>query len=385
MRLTAQIKLKCSAEAKRLLKQTLSLCSEACNYISSIVFLSEISNKVDLQKMLYYEVKEAFGLSAQMTLLCIHKVANDYHSKNRCQRHYSEKSSIAFDERVLTISPEKKEVSIWTIGGRIKLPFLAGKAQMALLGKRIGQSDLVLIQGEFFLLIGYEEQEEALKVPNDFLGVDLGIKKLAMDSQKEAFTGEMVEKKRKKFALKRKRLQKKRTKNAKRALCKLRKREKNFKRTQNHEIAKRFVLKAKGTQKGIALEDLKGIRKELTVRKSFRSRLSSWSFGQLREFIEYKAALHGVVVISVDPRNTSRRCPKCGYINKKNRKSQEEFCCQCCGYSENADYVGALNIRRKARIFYGMEAIESEEALSSGLSQSLANLTNRKVNGTATQ
>jgi len=386
MRLVTKIKLKSSLEQKSFLKETLRRCSEACEYISSIVFLSSVSNRIDLQKLLYFEVKEAFSLSAQMAILCIHKVAHDYHGRGTNQRHYSEKSSIAFDDRVLTILTDKREVSIWTIHGRQKIPFVCGEKQIPLLKQRVGQSDLLLENGEFFLLVGYEEDAAEPQQPKDFLGVDLGICKLAVDSTGEAFTGDEVEKIRRKYAKKRGALQKKGTKNAKRALCKLRKKEKNFRKTKNHEIAKQLVLKAKGTNFGIALEDLKGIRKRTTVRKKNRSRHSSWSFGQLRGFVEYKAKLNGVVLVLVDPRNTSRTCPRCGYTDKKNRKSQADFCCGFCGYFENADFVGALNIRQKARNAYGWDAIGSEKALSAGLLQSLEHhLPNRLAIGTATQ
>jgi len=264
MRLTTKIKLDSSFEQKPFLKATLSKCSEACDHISSVVFLSDIRNKVDLQKLLYFEIKEEFGLSAQMSILCIHKTANDYKSnKNATQRHYSKNSSIAFDDRILSFCIEKQEVSIWTVGGRIRIPFLMGEEQKSLLDKRVGQSDLMFESGEFFLLVGYEEKEQTLILPQDFLGVDLGIKKIAMDSEKESFSGETVEKKRQKYAKRRKVLQKKGTKNAKRSLCNLRKKEKNFKKTQNHEIAKRLVLKAKGTQFGIALENLLGDPKKV--------------------------------------------------------------------------------------------------------------------------
>jgi len=112
MRLTTKIKLKATVEQKFLLKETLKTCSEACNYMSAIAFLSSTWNRIDLQKLVYYEVKEAFGLSAQMVLLCVHKTANDYHSKNLVQRRYGERSAMPFDERVLTIFVNKREVSI---------------------------------------------------------------------------------------------------------------------------------------------------------------------------------------------------------------------------------------------------------------------------------
>lgn len=143
------------------------------------------------------------------------------------ERYYTEKSSIAFDDRVLTIFMDKKEISIWTVKGRIKIPFVCGDDQIPLLVRRVGQSDLVIENGELFLLIGYEEKEEETVEPKDFL-IDLGICKLAVDSTKEVFTGDEVEKHRKKYAKKRKALQQKGTKNAKRALCKIRKKRIEF-------------------------------------------------------------------------------------------------------------------------------------------------------------
>jgi len=266
------------------------------------------------------------------------------------------------------------------------MPFAMGNNQLSLLGKKMGQSDLIIENGEFFLLVGYEEVEEKPFVIKDFLGIDLGIKKLAMDSDKETFSGEQVERIRQKYAKRRKILQQKGTKNSKRTLCKLRRKEKNFRKTQNHEIAKKVVLKAKGTCCGIALEDLKGIRQKITVRKNRRNYFFSWSFGQLRNFIEYKAKKHGVMVVLVDPRNTSRTCPKCHYTDKKNRKSQQEFCCLSCGYLENADYVGALNIRHKARNAYGRDTIRSEKVMSADLLQSFETfLPVLHATGTATQ
>ncbi|GAA3075673.1 hypothetical protein GCM10010448_67450 [Streptomyces glomeratus] len=50
--------------------------------------------------------------------------------------------------------------------------------------------------------------------------------------------------------------------------------------------------------------------------------------------------------MAVDPRNTSRRCPKCGHIAKENRTAQEKFHCIACGHNAHADTVGAVNVLR---------------------------------------
>ena len=51
----------------------------------------------------------------------------------------------------------------------------------------------------------------------------------------------------------------------------------------------------------------------------------------------------------VDPRNTSRTCPHCGKVSADNRRTQAKFKCVCCGYTANADTVGAINVMRKGR------------------------------------
>jgi IS605 OrfB family transposase len=110
------------------------------------------------------------------------------------------------------------------------------------------------------------------------------------------------------------------------------------------------VAKAKDTHRQIALEDLKGISERTVVNHSQRRRHKSWAFNQLRQFIQYKAAIAGVLVKLVDPKNTSRTCPQCGFVSKSNRKSQSVFLCQSCGFASNADLVGATNISRKAEV-----------------------------------
>ncbi len=62
-----------------------------------------------------------------------------------------------------------------------------------------------------------------------------------------------------------------------------------------------------------------------------------------------KAALAGVVVVKVDPLNTSRRCHACGQVAAENRKSQAVFGCVACGHVAHADVNAALNILAAGR------------------------------------
>ncbi len=68
--------------------------------------------------------------------------------------------------------------------------------------------------------------------------------------------------------------------------------------------------------------------------------------GFLPNGADAKAESAGREVIAVDPRNTSRRCPRCGHTAKENRPTQQEFHCAVCGHTAHADTVGALNVLR---------------------------------------
>lgn len=67
---------------------------------------------------------------------------------------------------------------------------------------------------------------------------------------------------------------------------------------------------------------------------------------EFRRQLDYKLAWNGGHLIAVPPRNTSRTCPACGHVSADNRTSQAKFACVECGFEENADLVGAINILR---------------------------------------
>ena len=69
-------------------------------------------------------------------------------------------------------------------------------------------------------------------------------------------------------------------------------------------------------------------------------------WGEFRRQLEYKVAWANGIVVAVDPRNTSRRCPVCGYTAKENRMTQAGFVCVRCGHTDDADVNGAINILR---------------------------------------
>ena len=65
---------------------------------------------------------------------------------------------------------------------------------------------------------------------------------------------------------------------------------------------------------------------------------------EFRRQLEYKQVWLGGDVLAVPARNTSRTCPACGHVSADNRQTQAQFLCVECGYENNADLVGAINI-----------------------------------------
>ena len=348
---TLKIKLAPNKNHFSSLLATMKRFNQACNHISQTAFNLGTFSKFKLQKACYYDIREQFGLSAQMVVRAIGKVSESYKADKKTLHAFKDTGAMVYDERILSFKG-LEFASLLTLDGRIEVPMIFGKYHHGLLfGNRVrGQADLVLVNGIFYLMLCVDLPEAPQSDSDDFLGVDLGIVNLATDNLGENISGYAVNGVRFRSVKLRKKLQSKGTKSAKRLLKKRSKKEQRYARDTNHVISKKIVEKAKALGMGIALEDLKGIRQrtEKTVKKQQRYRQSSWAFYQLKQFISYKAIIAGVPIVYVDPRNTSRTCPVCGYVDKKNRINRNDFCCLSCGYAAPADNVAASNIRSRA-------------------------------------
>jgi len=350
MKLTAKVKLLPTDEQRELLLQTMEAANQAANYVSDVAWQQKTFGRVPVHRLTYYAVREQFGLSAQMAVRVIGKVVDAYKLDKKTKRQFRKLGAVPYDSRILNFRLADSAVSIWLLGGRQTIPFVTGAHQLALLQYQRGESDLVHRKGEFYLYTTCDVPDEAPIDPEGWLGVDLGIANIATDSDGTVHSGSALNNVRYRHRRLRAKLQSKGTKSARRRLKKLAGKERRFAANTNHTISKRIVAKAKDTGRGIALEDLSGIRERGTFRRHQRATLHSWSFSQLRQYIEYKARLAGVPVVLVDPRNTSRTCPACGHIDKRNRPSQSKFSCTSCGYAGFADYIAAVNISRRAAV-----------------------------------
>lgn len=371
VKLVVRVKLLPTPVQAAALEATLRACNEAATWASGVAFAKGMKKNFALRQHTYCEIKTRWGLGAQAAQHVIKKACDAYAvlranlKAGRLGRPGSKRyrgaagKPIAFraegaqpyDDRMLSWQTDRRRISIWTTAGRMKeVAFTASPEQLAALAlHRKGESDLVRRDGMWFLNATCEVPEAVLNTdPADFLGVDLGIVNIATTSDGEVMAGRELNRIRVRERKLRAKLQQKNTPSAKRRLKKRRRKEARRARDINHKIAKRVVAEAERTGRGIALEDLTGIRERVRLRKPQRATLHSWAFHQLGRFIAYKARRAGVPVVHVDPAYTSHTCAQCGHLDRANRVSQARFVCRSCGFVDHADRNGSRNIRARA-------------------------------------
>lgn len=348
---TIVCKLNPSREQAAEMEATLVAFAASCNHIAEVCRSIHSTHKVMVQQECYTSVRAEYGLSANLTIRAIARVCVALKSSENTPSLFRP-TSIDYDARIFSFRERDWTFSLTLLHSRQRLATVLGEHQQAALkGRKPTSATLVKRRdGTYFLHVQVKEEAPQPRTAADYLGVDLGIAQIAVDSDGNTYSGEPVERIRCKHNRQRRRLQRRNTKGAKKKLKRLAGKEARFRRHENHVISKRLLETAKRTGRGIAVEKLAGIRERIRARSGeARNQLSGWSFHQLRSFIEYKAVQAGIPVVAVNPRNTSRTCSQCGHCGKKNRKTQETFACQHCGFSCHADWNAARNIRSLAQ------------------------------------
>jgi putative transposase len=355
VKLTVQIQLLPDKAQALQMRQTIEQFNQACNWLAQEAFTRKTSNNILLQKLFYFELRQRFRLSAQMAALCVRQVASAYKRDQSKLPTFRQHAAMPYDRRILSFKGIDG-VSLKTLNGRVLVPMIMGRYQEERFSAAQGQCDLVLGKdGKWFLLAIVDWPDAALLPITDFLGVDMGTIQLATDSDGKHFDGADVEARRLHYPNKLQRhgaqqkREGKRPLNIRRKLKKLSRRERRFKKDTNHCISKQIVETAKGSLRGVALENLSGIR-ETKFRKRQRGSMGKWAFAELRGFIEYKAKLAGVDGEIVDPAYTSQRCFECGHTERGNRRFRGIFWCKVCGHFDHADVNAAKNISWKASV-----------------------------------
>jgi IS605 OrfB family transposase len=345
---------------------TVKAYTDSFNYVCSVGWENREHNAVRLHSETYQHCKQF--LPSQLVCSSRNKASEALKSvKTRSRQGQkvccpaSKMSSIRYDDRSYNVLFDKRVVSILTISGRLKTGFSVPPSFDEFIDWRRKSAELFIKDGNVFLGIVLEKDVLDTKSNGMFVGVDRGIKKIAVTSNNVFYGGGRTKKVINRYRRLRKKLQSKGTKSAKRHLRKIREKENRFRRDVNHVVSKGIVSSLQeGTT--IVLEDLTNIRESSKrFRKEQRYWINGWSFYQLECFLKYKAMSKGCLVEYVDARYTSQKCSRCGHTERGNRTKQSLFKCRSCGYELNADLNAARNISKNyqdAKGYLGMAEVK---------------------------
>ncbi len=138
--------------------------------------------------------------------------------------------------------------------------------------------------------------------------------------------------------------------------------------SKNHAMIVMEDLKVANMSKS-AKGSLENPGKNVRAKSGLNRSILDQGWSEFRRQIIYKQQWRGGEVVFVNPKNTSITCPNpsCNHQSKVNRLSQSAFVCEQCGYKNNADLVGAINVLRAghARIACGDIGSVSHQAQES--------------------
>ena len=250
-----------------------------------------------VQRDCYREVRDTFGLSANLAIRAIARVCAALKVPERAHSAFRP-TSIDYDARIFSFREWDWTVSLTLLDSRQRIETVPGEHQ-----RRPAQGNQADRRsagqtgrpGSSSTSRSAGEAPEPIE-PDDFIGVDLGIARIATTSDdarralRQACRGGSAASTTSNGSDSSGRARRERRRSCGGSSGK----EARFRRHENHCISKSIVQSAKGTGRGIAVEDLKGIRGRITARGGdARNRLSGWSFHQLVGFLSYKAEGRG--------------------------------------------------------------------------------------------
>jgi IS605 OrfB family transposase len=362
---TIACKLTPTPEQRTALDATLVAFAEACNFIAEMARREHTTNKVKIQHVCYAEVRRRFGLSANLAIRTIARVCTALKVKAKAHSTF-EPTSIDYDARIFSFREWDWTFSLTLLQSRERLETMLGGYQKGRLQGHTPTSATLVKRrdGTFFLHVQLQSLVPVPYTPTGTLGVDLGRRRVAVDSDTQPYEATEVKRLRAHYPKVRRSLQRKGTKEATRLLKRLSGRETRHMRAINHTISKQLVDKAQTTGRQIAMEDLTGIRQRTQVRKPQRYHHHSWAFYQLRQFVAYKSQAAGVSVVFVDPAYTSQTCHLCGH---RGHRSRLKFSCTRCNVVMDADWNAAMNIAAAGAAVTRLEDASHESVKAAAL------------------
>lgn len=346
-----KLKLEVSEDQHKILLDTLNQYKECVNYVFETGVKNRETSSKKLHHYTYYPLREKHpGLPS--ALVCAARVRATESLKsiktatkgkwNTSQPKTKKHPPIRYNLTCCSIG--KETISLTTIGGRIKIPIINNpifKEKVKDLQKSC-EISYKESRKQWFLTVFVNIIEPKLTEPTNIVGIDRGVKNIAVLSNNTFFNSNKLRNVINKYRYLRKRLSSKGTKSAKRLRKKISGKENRFRKDINHCITKQIVNLPFDT---FVLEDL-NIKTKKKKGKAFNSLLSTWSWYQFEQFLKYKATLAGKRVEFVNAAYTSQKCSRCGHTEKANRPEQSVFHCKVCGLDLHGDINGSRNVKQ---------------------------------------
>ncbi len=358
--------IQCSLPLDTDLLETIEVYNKVVQHIIDIGWSKRTFNKNTLHTETYQDIRNKYPQLQSSLVQCARDMASDMLKREKFRYHKPFKkplSSIRYNQRTFTPFLGTGKISLSTVKGRKKFPLLIPPYFQPYVNEgRITSLTLCYNKKrqKFIACLTVELPDIPVEEPTTFLGVDRGIKRIAVCSNNTFYPTNHILAVKWRYQQLRKKLQSKGTRSAKRKLKVISGRERRFMTDENRKLAKWICNMPYNC---IVLENLRQLKqhskKRKKVSKALRKKFGNWAYYQLEQFIIQRAETVGKTVFFVNPRYTSQRCSQCGYIAQKNRSSRSDFLCIECFFSLNADLNAARNLSNFGKAEIGGASVNS--------------------------
>lgn len=222
----------------------------------------------------------------------------------------------------------------------------------------------------WYLTYAYEKEVDKEPNTDEVIGIDLGIKDLAICSNGKVYENINKDSVIKKIEKRKKRLQRQlsrkyeqnkkgekyvKTENIKKLEKKIRlidRRLRNIRKTNLHKVTKELV---RIKPKQIVIEDLnvKGMMRNKHLSKAVQQQ----EFGKFRQYISYKCELNGIELIVADRwYPSSKMCSHCGNVKKQLSLAERVYECEVCGFVDDRDHNASINLENYPKMRYKVKS-----------------------------
>ncbi|RLI61830.1 MAG: hypothetical protein DRO67_07680, partial [Candidatus Asgardarchaeum californiense] len=290
-----------------------------------------------ISKKIYQRGVDRFNITAVLSLIAADQALKIIKSQRKKSKN--QQKMPRFRKRAMTLSCQLFSIINYKEGSfdflikfrgglpRVVIPFNRTKHMNNLEERGFRLKESVIKLGfdnkkRLYIDLIYEKEKLSIKEEGETIGIDTGFRHLVATSRGELYGKEVAEK-----------------------LKHVDKRKKRLHAWVDNEIGRIINRLDFSNIKVVVVENLKRVKHKTRGKFSrFSNRLLSfWHYAKVLQRLRHRCEEEGVLLLFKSPWKTSQRCPLCGNIDKRNRRA-DRFVCSNCGFEEDADIVGAMNL-----------------------------------------